>query len=63
MTDEKQAQEEVRKLTNALLRLERYLVGYAQHQVYGGEINIWQDQARDVLTEVSNKIQTILKKL
>ena len=63
MTDEKQAKEEVRDLTDTLLRLERYLTSHAQHQVYCGKINIWQDEVKDALTEMSNKIQTILKKL
>jgi hypothetical protein len=63
MIDEKQAHEEVRNLTDTLLRLERYLKSHAQHQVYCGKINIWQDEVRDALTEMSNKIQAILKKL
>lgn len=63
MTDEKQAKEEVSELTDTLLRLERYLTDHAQHQVYCGKINIWQDDVRDALTKISNKIQKILKKL
>lgn len=63
MTDEKQAHEKVRDLTDTLLRLERYLASHAQHQVYCGKINIWQDEVKDALTEMSNKIQAILKKL
>jgi hypothetical protein len=63
MTDEKSIRDKVHQLTDALLRLERYLASYAQYQVYCGRINNWKGEVKDSLSTMNDQIKDILKQL
>ena len=63
MTDKKSISDKVHELTDALLRLERYLDGYAGCQVYCGHINNWREEVKDSLSTMNNQIKDILEKL